>query len=191
MKSMALLANGTITFGLISILCLIILHITSPQFKPNFPMVSEYALGQYKWLLTIFFMSWGLCSITSGIMLWDIVTTTWSKIGVLLLFVTGIGAIMGGIFDVQHRLHGFSFAIGVPFLPIGALLITYHLIKNAEWHPYSTSLLISSHSIWIGLILMGSMFLLFSNLKATGIVYGPDSPPLTELPNGVLASMVG
>jgi hypothetical protein len=103
------------------------------------------------------------------------------------LFITGIGAIMGGLFDVQHKLHGLSFLTGIPFLPIGALLISYHLIKKAAWQDYSTSLLISAHAVWISLVLMGiSMFLLFSTLKATGIVYGPDAPPLAELPKGVI-----
>jgi hypothetical protein len=120
-------------------------------------------------------------------MLWNVVSTNWAKFGVVLLFVTGLGAIMGGMFDVQHKLHGLSFGIGVPFMPIGALLISYHLVKKADWQNHSTSLLISSHSIWISLVLMAAtMFLLFSSLKATGIVYGPDSPPLSELPKGVI-----
>jgi hypothetical protein len=187
MKYLSLFANATIVFGIISILCLLALHFTSTEFKPNFRMVSEYALGKHKWLLTIFFLCWGLCSISSGFMLWNVVTTVWAKFGVVLLFVTGIGAIMGGLFDVQHKLHGLSFSIGVPFLPIGALLISYHLIKKTEWQNHSTSLLLSSHSIWISLILMAvSMFLLFSSIKAAGIVYGPDSPPLAELPTGVI-----
>lgn len=187
MKHISLFANGTIVFGVISILCLLILHFVSTEFKPNFRMVSEYALGKHKWLITIFFLCWGLCSISSGFMLLNIVTSSWAKFGVLLLFVTGIGAIMGGLFDVQHKLHGLSFGIGVPFLPIGALLISYHLIKKAEWQNHSTSLLLSSHSIWISLIFMAvSMFLLFSSLKTAGIIYGPDSPPLTELPKGVI-----
>lgn len=187
MKNITLLANGTILLGSISILSLLILHFVSTEFKPSFRIVSEYALGNYKWILTIFFFSWGLCSIFSGLLLWNIVTTGWAKFGVLLLFVTGVGAIMGGLFDVQHKLHGLSFGIGVPFLPIGALIITYHLLNKVEWQNHSTTLLISSHSIWISLIFMAvSMFLLFSTLKATGIVYGPDSPPLTELPKGVI-----
>jgi hypothetical protein len=116
-----------------------------------------------------------------------VVTSGWAKFGVVLMFVTGIGAMMGGFFDVQHKLHGLSFGIGVPFLPIGALLISYHLIKKAGWQNYSTSLLISSHAIWISLIFMGvAMFLLFSSLKTAGVVYGPDSPPFTELPEGVI-----
>ena len=187
MKTITILANSTITFGIISILCLIILHFVSSEIKPNFRMVSEYALGNHKWLITLFFISWGLCSITSAFMLWNIVITGWVKFGALLVFITGIGAIMGGLFDVQHKLHGLSFGIGVPFLPIGALIITYHLLKNVEWQNNSTLLLLSSHSIWISLIFMaGSMLLLFSGLKSAGVVYGPDLPPLAELPKGVI-----
>lgn len=187
MRGISFFANSTIAFGVISILCLLALHFTSTKFKPNFRMVSEYALGKHKWLLTIFFLCWGLCSISSGFMMWNVVTTGWAKFGVVLLFVTGIGSIMGGLFDVQHKLHGLSFGIGVPFLPIGALLISYHLMKKAEWQNHSTSLLLSSHSIWISLILMAvSMFLLFSSLKATGIANGPDAAPMSELPKGVI-----
>jgi hypothetical protein len=187
MKNISLLANGTIALGMISILCLMALHFTSSEFKPSFRMVSEYALGKHKWLLTLFFLCWGVCTLLSGLMLWNIVTSGWTKLGVILLFVTGIGAIMGGLFDVQHKLHGLSFGIGVPFLPIGALLISYHLIKKAEWQNHSASLLFSAHSTWISLAFMGvSMFLLFSSLKATGIVYGPDSPPFATLPKGVI-----
>ena len=78
MNSLSIFANSTIAFGVISILCLLTLHFTSPEFKPNFRMVSEYALGKHKWLLTMFFLCWGLCSISSGFMLWNVVTTGWA-----------------------------------------------------------------------------------------------------------------
>lgn len=187
MRSISIFANSTIAFGGISLLCLVTLHVVSNEFKPSFRMVSEYALGKHKWLLTLFFFCWGLCSISSGCMMWHVVTTAWAKFGVVLLFVTGIGAIMGGLFDVQHKLHGLAFGIGIPFLPIGALLISYHVIKKPEWQENSFSLLLSSHAIWISLVCMAvSMFLLFSSLKSAGIVYGPDSPPFTELPKNVI-----
>lgn len=182
-----LLAYSTIVSGLISAISLIVLHFVSSEFKPGFRMVSEYALGNHKWLITLFFITWGLTSIFAGLMFWDIVSSGWAKFAVILLFVTGIGAIMGGLFDVNHKLHGMAFGIGIPFLPIGALIITYHLLKRAEWQSHSTALFMSSHSIWISLILMaGSMFLLFSSLKSAGIPYGPDSKPFSELPEGVI-----
>ncbi|RYG53113.1 MAG: DUF998 domain-containing protein [Chitinophagaceae bacterium] len=186
MKSVTLLANCTIAFGITSLASLLALHFKSSEFKPAFRMVSEYALGGHKWLLTVFFICWGLCSISSGLMLWNVVNSGWAKVGVVLLIVTGVGAIMGGLFDVQHKLHGLSFAIGVPFLPVAALLISYHLIKNPDWQNYRTVMLLSSHLVWISLVFMAvSMFLLFSSLKSAGINYGPDSPPLTALPEGV------
>ncbi|WP_209405245.1 DUF998 domain-containing protein [Pseudozobellia sp. WGM2] len=187
MKTLTIFANATITFGLISILCLIIVHISNPNIRPSYRMVSEYALGKNKWLLTLFFLCWGLCSISSGLLLWDIVTSIWAKLGVVLLFISGLGAVMGGIFNIQHKLHGLSFAIGVPFLPIAALLISYHLIGKPEWQNYGSSLLFSTHAVWISLILMAiTMFLFFSTLKSAGIQYGPDSPPLKVLPEGVI-----
>lgn len=45
MKNISLFANGTIAFGVLSILCLVALHFTSTEFKPDFRMVSEFALG--------------------------------------------------------------------------------------------------------------------------------------------------
>lgn len=187
MKNISLFANGSIVFGITAMLSLIALHFTSAEFKPNFRMVSEYALGKHKWLLTLFFLCWGLCSLSAGFMLWNIVSAGWAKLGVILLFVTGAGAIMGGLFDVQHKLHGLSFAIGIPFLPIGALLISYHLVKKTEWQEHGNALLFSSHAVWISLLLMAvSMFLFFSSLRSAGISYGPGSPPLTDLPKGVI-----
>lgn len=186
MNSSFLLASTTVALGSISILCLLILHFVSSEFKPGFRMVSEYAMGKYKWLLTIFFFCWGLCSISAGTMLWNIVSSGWAKFGVILFFLTGVGAIMGGIFDVKHKLHGLSFAIGVPFMPIAALLISYHLLDKSEWQPYGSILLLSAHSIWISLVLMaGLMMYFFSSLKKAGIAFGPDVPPLTVLPKGV------
>ena len=94
---------------------------------------------------------------------------------------------MGGLFDVQHKLHGLAFGIGLPFLPIGALLISYHLIQKTAWQNHSTLLLLSGHAIWISLILMAvAMVLLFSSLKANGIAFGPDAAPMSELPKGVI-----
>jgi Protein of unknown function (DUF998) len=186
MNSSFLLASATVALGSVSILCLLILHFVSTEFKPGFRMVSEYAMGKHKWLLSIFFFCWGLCSISAGIMLWTIVSSGWAKFGVILFFLTGIGAIMGGLFDVKHKLHGLSFAIGVPFMPIAALLISYHLLDKSEWQRSGSTLLLSAHSIWISLVLMaGLMMYFFSSLKKAGIAFGPDVPPLTVLPKGV------
>jgi hypothetical membrane protein len=120
--------------GVLSLLCLLILHLISPEFKPSWRMISEYALGQYKWLITAFFLLWGASSIFLSLFLWNVVTTTWAKVGVIFLFISGIGEIMGGLFDVKHKWHGFAFLLGVPSLPIAALLIGYNVINMPQWN---------------------------------------------------------
>lgn len=188
MITSSILANSAVIFGYISLLSLLSLHFVSAEFKPNFRMISEYALGKHKWLLTLFFFCWGICNISTSLLLWDMVTTGWAKFGVILIFVSGVGAIMGGLFDVQHKLHGLSFGLGVPFLPIGALIISYHVTKNADWQQSSSMLFLSAHLTWVSLILMGgTMFFFFSGLKSAGIAFGPDAPPMTELPAGMMA----
>jgi hypothetical membrane protein len=130
---MNMLATFTIASGALSLLSLFILHFVSPEYKPSWRMISEYALGKHKWLITSFFLLWGLSSLLLSALLWNVVTTTWATIGVVLLVISGFGEIMGGLFDVKHKWHGAAFLLGVPSLPIAALLICYNLISFENW----------------------------------------------------------
>jgi hypothetical protein len=184
---MTVVAILTIASSIISLLSLLALHFTSPEFQPSWRMISEYALGKYKGVLTIFFFAWGLGSILCALLLWNNISGIWATLGVMMVLVTGIGAIAGGLFDVKHKLHGLAFGLGVPFLPIGALLIAYHLIQKVNWLNYKQALLVSSHAIWISLLLMAiSMMLIFSGFKKAGYPMGPDVEPPKELPKGVI-----
>ena len=150
-------------------------------------MVSEYALGKHKNILTAFFLFWSAVSILSACLTWNIVTTNWARFGAVLVFITGIGALIGGLFDVKHKLHGLAFFLGIPFLPIGALLISYDLIKNENWRNHQTPILFSAHFIWFSLVLMAiSMMLLFSGFKKAGIAFGPNIEPPKTLPDSVI-----
>jgi hypothetical membrane protein len=185
---MNILAILSIIVGSISLLSLLMLHFTSPQYHPSWRMVSEYAYGKHKWLLTLFFILWGSSSILTSILLWDIVTTKWAMLGVALVFVSGAGAIMGGLFDVKHKHHGMSFLLGVPTLPIGALLVSYHLISLPNWSNHQSTILLSAHSIWISLVLMAvSMMAMFASFKKAGITWDKNSVPPERLPDGVTA----
>ena len=186
---METIAFLTIVCGAFSLLCLLSLHFVSPEFEPGWRMVSEYAYGKHKWLLTLFFLFWGLCSILSAVLLWNIVTTLWAMFGTILIFITGIGAVFGGMFDVKHKLHGLAFGLGVPFLPVGALLVSFHLVNIETWSSYQTLILFSAHSIWISLVLMAvSMMLLFAGFKKAGVPVGPNIDPPKLLPAGAIGT---
>ncbi|CAN5844048.1 hypothetical protein BH11BAC4_BH11BAC4_09220 [soil metagenome] len=182
------LATLTIATAVLSLLCLVGLHFLSPGFKPGFRMVSEYALGKSKWLLVIFFFAWGASSISLSVLLWKIVSTQTAGIGVILLFVSGIGAIMGGLFDVKHKLQGMSFLLGVPTLPIAALLIANNLIRLEPWRNHFSVIVFSTVAVWISLILMVvAMIAMFSSFKKAGIPVGKSAAPIEKLPEGVKA----
>lgn len=184
---MDFLAILTITCGGLSILCLLVLHWVSHEFQPSWRMISEYAMGKNKSLLTAFFYLWGACSILSSMLLWNIVGSIWASIGLILLFISGIGAIMGGLFDLKHPKHGLSFMLGVPTLPLATLLIGYHLLSLEGWSSHRGVLLLSSHAPWVALVLMaGAMALLFSGFKKAGYPMGPDVEPPEKLPEGVI-----
>lgn len=176
----------TILTGGLSLLCLIALHFTSPEFKPAWRMISEYATGKYKWLLSLFFYLWGVSSVLLAFRLSGLVTGFWAYTGLVMLTLSGIGAISGGLFDVKHKNHGLAFALGVPTMPIAALLISYHLFNT---HIITEKkAILSAHATWISILIMAfTMMLMFSGFKKAGITWDKDSAPPTEIPGGVIA----
>lgn len=168
---------------LVSAVALLALHVLSPQLHPSWRMVSEYANGGHRWVLTIVFLTWALGSIALAFALQPSVSGWVGAAGLVFLVLAGVGEAMGGVFDINHRLHGAAFAIGAPALPIAAILLTIAMRRSGlEIPAWPAALPILS------VILMGvSMAMLFSSLKAAGITMSADSQPLAALPDGVSA----
>lgn len=183
-----MLAQLTLLCGGLSLLCLLVLHFASPEFSPAWRMVSEYALGRHNWLLAAFFLLWGLGSILLSVLLWGEVGGLWARLGVMLLLVSAVGGIMGGLFDVKHRLHGVAFGLGVPSFPVAALLIGHHLAGLENWSPHAGAILAFSHAAWVSVVVMGAaMALMFAGFRKAGLPMGPDAKPPEHVPPGVIA----
>lgn len=186
--SLSLMAQLAMTSGALSLVALLALHFVSPEYHPSWRMISEYALGKHKWLITSFFYLWGISSVLLSLLLWNVVTAWWGLLGVALLFLSAVGEIMGGLFDVKHKWHGMAFGLGVPSLPIAALLIGYNLIGSESWSSYRGTILISSHATWLSLIVMAvAMVVMFAGFKKAGIVMDQHSAPPEKVPEGVIA----
>ena len=173
----------------LSLLFLALLHILSPEFEPAWRMVSEYALGEFAWVTSLFFLCWGISSILVAAKLWKLVTSKASKVGVLLLFISGVGASLAAVFDVsQPTEHGIAGLLGIPTVPVATLFITYHVSKKQAWMPYSKTLKLVAHLTWILLVLMIiAMVVMMTGFQNAGIEVGPGSPPPTHVPAGVIA----
>jgi hypothetical protein len=188
MDSQSFLALATIAFCALSLVCLLTLHVVSTEFAPSWRMVSEYALGRHKWLLTCFFVFWSMGSFALSFFTWPIMNTGWGAAGVIVLFISSVGGLMGGLFDVNHKLHGLAALLGVPTLPIAALLIGYNLVQQEFWADRSSMILMTSHLTWVVLVLMAvTMIVMMNGFKKAGIPMGPDTPPPDRVPEGVIA----
>lgn len=172
----------------ISSASLILLHMLSPEFSPSWRMVSEYTNGHVSWLLTLVFISWAISSFALIIALLPLWASPLGKAGLILLALAGVGQMMGGLFDINHKLHGPAALIGIPSLCLAAVIVTLALSHRAG---VAAPPLWSAHLPWISFVSMLAAFALFvSALKAAGVDMSGQAAPLTNLPAGV-SSYVG
>jgi hypothetical protein len=181
-------ARLTISASIATLVSLALLHVLSPEFSPAWRMVSEYANGEYPWVLSLMFIFWALSSWLLAFTLWPEVKTTAGKVGVYFLIVSGLGEAMAAAFDINHSLHGLASFLGIGSLPIAALLISTSLSRAETWSAAKKPLLWYAHLTWISVILMAATFaLLISTFMQTGAEMPTDSSTVTTLPDGVIA----
>lgn len=184
MKNSKLISQIAVASGVLSLLSILSLHFLSHNIDPTWHMVSEYAFGSYEWILTLFFFTWGASYITTAIALFPLSKGWLYKFGVILIFVSGVGALMGGLFNVQHGLHGLAFALGVPFIPIVAPFITRYLQR--KFKTKNKLVFYFSHATWISFILMAvAMISFMTQMQAAGALTAGTPELMTSLPEGV------
>jgi hypothetical protein len=175
----------SIALTAVALAALAALHVLSPELQPSWRMVSEYANGRHGWLLSLFFASWGAGTWLLAAGLSPLGDTTLGKVGLAFLFLAGLGEIMAAFFDINHRMHGPAAMIGIPSLPIAAVLLTLAINRRAGaglvpmW---------TAHLTWVSVVLMAvAMGVFMSSLSRAGVNLGAQAGPLRELPQGVIA----
>lgn len=167
---------------------LVSLHFLSPEFNPAWRMVSEYANGQYAWVLSLMFFLWGAGSWALAYVLLPHLQTTMGKIGLIFLVLAGIGEALAAVFDINHKLHSVSALIGIPSLAIAAMLISITLVRTPSWSIARNSLLLTANLTWVSILLMGIAFaVMMATYAQAGGDLSANAEVVTTLPNGVIA----
>lgn len=141
-------ARVTVCGALLAMLCLAILHVLRPDLDPTRRMISEYALGDHGWLMTLCFASYAVAgagltvaligkpSSERGIFFW---------LGLLCLIAAAAGPALAAVFHTDPgstppqlmthsgKMHGLSFMIGVPGELFAMLLLTLFMHRRAPW----------------------------------------------------------
>lgn len=181
----SLLAIGT---SVVVLVLLAVLHFLSPEFNPAWRMVSEYANGQYAWVLSLLFFLWGAGSWALAYVLFPHLQTTMGKIGLIFLVLAGIGEAMASVFDINHKLHGLSAMIGIPSLSIAAMLISIALFRTEPWSLARTSLMWTANLTWVSILLMAIAFaVMMATYAQAGGDVSANAEVVTTLPEGVIA----
>lgn len=180
-------ARFSIIASVLTLLLLAALHILSPEFNPAWRMVSEYANGNYNWVLSLFFALWGISSWLLAYAIWNHVKTKAGRVGLYFLIAAGIGEVMAAFFDINHSLHSLASLIGIPSLAIAAMLLSKSLVQEEAWASVKKNLLLTANLTWISILLMAISFvILIATFTQSGAEMPTDSTTVTALPAGVI-----
>jgi hypothetical protein len=142
------------------------LHFIKPEFDPSWRMVSEYAIGDNGWVMSLAFLFLAVSCVTSFVALQPHVHTIGGHVGLTLLLVVAGAMTAAGVFAVDPitasqneltthgALHGLASLVGIPGFPIAAVLITLSLAGTGAWSSARRSLLWTAHLTWISVLLM-------------------------------------
>jgi len=148
--------------------------------------MSEYALGNFGWLMALAFLLWGLSIVGVVVALRADVRTLGGRVGLGFLLVGAAGAMLAGVFPTDPitttpdgmsttgTLHSLGAMLG-DGLPVGAALVTWSLVRhNSAWSSSRRSLVSATLLAWLGFALVTiSMIVL---LPQGGGQLGPDVP---------------
>ncbi len=159
-------AKVTLYATAVSLALLALLHVLSPEYAPSWRMVSEYANGNFGWILTFTFMAMAVSCVALYFTLTSQIETKWGKIGLKLLLVVAGALTIASLFPIdpitakqdaltiQGNIHVLASVVGIPGFAIAAMLVTYSLVQNPAWASSRRILLIAANSTWISLVLL-------------------------------------
>jgi len=166
---LAIAAGGAVIVLLAS------LHVLSPEFEPSWRAVSEYATGQYGWVLSLMFVSWAISSWALALAIRSQLRTGAGKIGLAVLVIAGIGEALAAVFDITQPLHGLAALLGVLGLPAAAMLISINLGRAPAWSSARTALLWTANLTWLSVVaLIAALVVMISGYTQAGNQMTPE-----------------
>ncbi len=164
---------------------LAILHVIKPELDPSWRPASEYAIGDYGWVMTIAIFSMALSCVALCAAVRSQIATIGGRIGLCLLLIVAAALVMAGIFVVDPvtikgpeemtthgTLHGLAGAIFIPGLPIAGVLVSRSLRRAQAWRAAMRSIRWTAHLMWTSVAAMSVDLI---TVVSSGGILGPGS----------------
>jgi hypothetical protein len=159
-------ARRALAAGAAFLLLLVIVHFAKPDLDPSYRPISEYALGDYGFLMTLAFLAWGSSAVSLAVALRPHVRSLGGRIGLAFLVIGGAGPILAAIFPMDSsqtpadamttsgHLHSLGAVLG-DGIPLGAAFITWSLVRRSPaWSNVRWPLITTAALAWVGAFVM-------------------------------------
>lgn len=177
-------AFATIGLGITSLAAIVLVHLLKTDHDPSWRAISEYALGEFGWIMTLAFLAWGIAGVTLFVALRKHIRTIPGKIGLGLLLLGTTGPLLAGIFPTDPyttssdsltpsgMIHSMAVVL-CDFIPIAGLILTVSLLrKNPAWSVVRNLMIVATVFAWVGFIVVS--YAMMTILPEHGGKLGPD-----------------
>ncbi|WP_053374381.1 DUF998 domain-containing protein [Paenibacillus sp. FJAT-27812] len=147
-------ARLSVFSGAFFVFILGILHLLEPEFDPSWRFISEYALGNFGWMMHLAFVLLAASLLSAGVVVFSQVRTVVGYIGLAILGLSSSGLLIAAIFVTDPisnspdaaTFSGKMHAIGatLDYTPVAALLLSFALARNEAWRPIRGRLFVTS-----------------------------------------------
>jgi hypothetical protein len=163
-RTAALLAAGAATL----VVLLAALHFIEGELDPSWHFISEYAIGDYGWMMVVAFLSLALSYVSLFVAIRSQLRTIVGRIGLALLLVSALGLIIAAIFTTdpitvsedalttEGTLHNMGGTLGMA-MPFAAGLIGWRLARIPAWSSAKGSLLWATGLALVAFVSIGVM----------------------------------
>ena len=170
---------GAATF----VVLLAALHFIKPELDPSWHFISEYAIGDYGWIMVLAFLSLALSYVSLFVAIRSQLRTIAGRIGLALLLVSALGLTIAAIFTTdpitvskdavttEGTIHNLGGTLGIA-MPFAAALIGLKLARNPGWSSAKRPLLWATGLALVAFVV--SFFSLGVMLSQSGGEFGPD-----------------
>jgi hypothetical protein len=162
---------------------LAVLHVIKPECDPSWNMISQYEIGRYGWIMQLAFLCIALSCASLVAAIPSQVRTVGGRIGLAFLLLSAIGMTIAAFgtadpitatrdeMTAHGSLHGLGATLGIPSLPIAAVLISLSLGRNQAWSSARRALLWTAHSTWLSILAILATLVVL--LPQNGGKFGP------------------
>jgi Protein of unknown function (DUF998) len=159
------------------------LHFIKPELDPSWHFISEYAIGDYGWIMVLAFLSLALGYVSLFVAIRSQLRTIVGRIGLVLLLVSALGLIIAAIFTTdpitlskdavttEGTLHNLGGTLGMA-MPFAAALIGWKLARNPVWSSARGPLLWATALALVAFVV--SFFSLGVMVSLSGGTFGPE-----------------